>query len=233
MTGVMHTLVREAGIPNIDLEGYYFSAGKWPAMRAGKYEPGFGGQAFRPHGYFYGPIRAYVPDISDLDAYKIVLMLRDPRDVLTSLYFTTAYNHYIPTYNPAVGRPMEARRREVKEMTIDEYVLEETESGWLDRYAVYCQALLHRPNVLFVKYEHMIGDFSEWLRALVAFLDIKVDKLMLDSIVDSSDFSVDKENIYSNKRQVLPGDHRRKLDPKTIDRLTARFENVLNVLGYL
>ena len=42
---------------------------------------------FRPHGYCYGPIRETAWLLPDLDSYKILLMLRDPRDVLTSLFF--------------------------------------------------------------------------------------------------------------------------------------------------
>jgi hypothetical protein len=231
--GVMHKLVQSAGMTSIDLEGYYFSAGEWPPVQKGRFVEGFGGKAFVPRGYLYGPIRTYVSGITDLDAYKVVLMLRDPRDVLTSLYFTTAYNHYIPTHNPAIGRRMEARRQEALRMTIDQFVLDEAESSWIDRYTVYCEELLHRPNVLLAKYEDMVSGFPDWLDALVSFLDIEVNQGIMDSIIDGSSFRVDKENVYSNKRQVLPGDHKRKLQAETIQRLTMQFDNVLSQLGYL
>ncbi len=50
--------------------------------------------AFAPTGYYYGPIGTY-REIPDLDQYRVVLQLRDPRDLLTSLYFSTAFSHAV------------------------------------------------------------------------------------------------------------------------------------------
>ena len=44
------------------------------------------------NGFFYGAFRAFYP-FPGMDKFKIILVLRDPRDVLTSFYFSTLYNH--------------------------------------------------------------------------------------------------------------------------------------------
>jgi hypothetical protein len=46
------------------------------------------------------------------------------------------------------------------------------------------------------------------------------------------EFTVDQEDIYSNKRQVTPGDHRRKLKPETIEHLNQVFADILQALNY-
>ncbi|QKD83329.1 hypothetical protein HPC62_14990 [Thermoleptolyngbya sichuanensis A183] len=45
-----------------------------------------------------------------------------------------------------------------------------------------------------------------------------------------ADFQVEDEDVYRHKRQVLPGDHTRKLQPETIAVLNEKFAEVLNAL---
>ncbi|WP_448604921.1 sulfotransferase domain-containing protein [Thermoleptolyngbya sp.] len=47
-----------------------------------------------------------------------------------------------------------------------------------------------------------------------------------------ADFQVEDEDIYRHKRQVLPGDHTRKLQSETIADLNEKFAEILNKLGY-
>lgn len=47
-----------------------------------------------------------------------------------------------------------------------------------------------------------------------------------------ADFQVEDEDVYRHKRQVMPGDHTRKLLPETIAALNEQFANILKTLGY-
>jgi len=59
-----------------------------------------------------------------------------------------------------------------KNFTIDEFVLNEAEN-FKTIYKAYCNNLLDKSNVLFLKYEEMISDFPAWLNKLSGFLEIK------------------------------------------------------------
>ena len=57
----------------------------------------------------------------------------------------------------------------------------------------------------------MINDFNTWLTSVVRFMGISTK---LESTIEKfkhENFKVDREDIFSNKRQVSPGDHINKL----------------------
>ncbi len=190
-----------------------------------------GVEFFQSKGYFYGPLRYYIDwEIEALEDYKIMLMLRDPRDVLTSLYFSIAYSHSIPQQKN-LGQRMLENRNAALAKPIDDWVLEAA-PGYLERYKNYCENLLGRSNVCFVKYEDMVNDFPTWLDTVIKSLELNdVDKTLIEKLINEADFSVE-ENINSHKRQVKPGDHRRKLKPETINQLNTIFSEVLDLLDY-
>jgi hypothetical protein len=181
-------------------------------------------KAFRPQGYYYGPIGSY-RRIERLDAYKAVLQLRDPRDVLTSLYYSTVYSHAV--ISPKLIR----RRKEAAQMDVDEFVLHSI-GEYLSIYEIYCKQLLNQKYLLFLKYETMVGEFDSWLNQLVAHIGLGDQEKALNSIRRQADFSVNKEDKYAQRRQVAPGDHRRKLQAKTIGQLNDAFKEVLSQLDY-
>lgn len=188
---------------------------------------------FQPNGYFYGPLRhlRWEKEALALEDYKILLMLRDPRDALTSRYFSQAYSHSLPRVKTAAERMLKSRK-EALVTPIDEWVLRYV-SGYLKRYENYCENLLGRPNVFFVKYEDMVNDFPTWLNTVIKALELdNVDKELVEKLIHEAGFDVE-ENVNSHKRQAKPGDHKRKLKPETISKLNETFSEVLDLLNYM
>lgn len=187
---------------------------------------------FQPKGCLYGPFRSPVSieTIPDIDQFRKLLLLRDPRDALTSLYFSVAYSHRVPSH-PQSRVKMLRTRQVVRQSEIDEFVLDKSKE-WSRKYEHYCEKLLSQPDVKFVKYEDMVTKFPAWLDDVIKYWGVSFDPADHPRIAEV-DFNVEQEDIYSHKRQVQPGDHRRKLQPKTIEKLTKKFENVLAQLGYL
>jgi hypothetical protein len=181
--------------------------------------------AFRPKGYYYGPIGT-LRNIPRLEEYAVLLQLRDPRDVLTSLYYSTAYSHAL------ISAKVVRRRKEALAMSVDEFVLTEIEE-YLPIYEQYCGMLDTNKSVLFIKYEEMVGDFSNWLGKLSSHIGLNDQVEALERVRQDANFSVDAEDVFSQRRQVKPGDHRRKLQPATIDELNKAFKGVLIRLGYV
>lgn len=220
---IISALVEPEGMPTVDYDAYLTMA---PIP---KQERIFTSQhvtkrAFSPAGYFYGPFGSWRP-VPDSDKYRVFLQLRDPRDVLTSLYFSTAHSHAL------INRKMLIRRREALEMTIDEYVLQMAPQ-YVAIYSSYCEKLLDAPGTLFLKYEHMVADFPGWLSALSTHLALDHHSEVIERLVREANFSVDEEDKFSHRRQVTPGDHLRKLLPQTVEALDLAFAPVLQKLGY-
>jgi hypothetical protein len=185
-----------------------------------------------PEGCMFGPFRnpAVLDRLTDLSRRKILVMLRDPRDVLTSHYFSVAISHAAPE-NPLLVPQFQKRRQRCAAIGIDAHVREKTPS-FVTRYRKYCEHLQLNPNLLLLRYEEMIADFGQWLDRIIDYWDLPVDQFTRHRFAAMADFDVDRENVHSHKRQVQPGDHRRKLHPDTVHWLTDQFAEVLGILGY-
>ena len=133
----------------------------------------------------FGPIRFFVPTKAIADA-SVILHLRDPRDVLTSMFYSYCYMH---------AGEIEAHtgyRKEVAEAGIDRFVLDMVGEPFyeyrgdygigsrykkhvgtvLDRYERYLTELLGRPNTTVVSYEEMVLAFPSWLEKIVGAFDL-------------------------------------------------------------
>lgn len=180
--------------------------------------------AFKSTGYYYGPIGTF-RSIPNMEKYKVLLQLRDPRDVLTSLYFSTVYSHAV--ISPKLIR----RRQEAKHLDVDDFVLLAAEE-YLPIYQTYCKQLLANKNMLFVKYEKMVEDFDGWLQNVAEHLNLDNEVDALAEIKRKANFSVPSEDKFAQRRQVTPGDHQRKLRAQTIETLNKNFSSILRQLGY-
>ena len=102
----------------------------------------------------------------------------------------------------------------------------------IERYTRYHENLMHRPNVLFLPYEKMVSEFDDWLDRLAEFLGAGEERDVLAGIREGADFSVKKEDKYSHRRSVKPGNHLAKLKPETVAELNERLADVLAMFGY-
>ena len=130
-----------------------------------------GSSTFKSHSYLYAPFRRIYPEIPVQDPYRIILNLRDPRDVLTSHYFSAAFGHPIPLANRKLARAIQNNRRVALDRGIDEHV-RQLSKLYLPRYRDYCEQLLGRTNAFFVTYEEMIRTPSSWLAKITEFLEM-------------------------------------------------------------
>lgn len=208
----------------MDIGGYLWRGGKAHSTPENIY---------KKTGYIYGPFYGMDKEelnipIPNTDDFKILLLLRDPRDVLTSYYYHHAYDPYD---NPAQQEYIMKRSRDAASKTIDQWVGEKIPI-FKARYQEYLDKFIGRPNVLFLKYEDMVGDLNNWLNNLISFSGLDVPRDIADLIIQSADFNVDKENVKSHKRQVTPGDHQRKLTDETIALLNSEFSEILDALKY-
>jgi len=219
---VLSRLAQSVGLSHLNYEGYFALTD----VRRYKlfHEPRFQQTAYRKSGYYYGAFRWFHP-IPDLSDYRVLLLLRDPRDVATSYYYSMAYSHQI------MSRDVLERRGEALQVGLDEYVLRIRH--WVAGvYETYCNELLGKPNVLLAKYEDMVADFEKWLPPVAAHLLLDENSEVMRQVVAEASFSVSEENVRAHKRQVVPGEHRRKLATETRAILDSDFHDILEELDY-
>jgi hypothetical protein len=212
-------LAREIGLAPLNLGSYCFATDQSITV------------PLNPRGFFFGPYRAisHFDDAqADLRQFQTILVIRDPRDVLTSLYYSVAFSHKVPPGES--GRKMQARRQQAISRDLDAFVLESAPL-FAQRYQEFLP-LLTWDNVHLCKYEDLVSDPARWLAKLTEFLAADVDAEFVASLITPQDFVVDGEDRRSHKRQVTPGDHRRKLQPATIAALDRQFSSVLDTFGY-
>jgi len=224
MVKIFRIIERNTDMTRIHLEGYFWSGGQLDGRPQ---------EIYKKFGYLYGPFygmdkEEYTLPIPNLDNFKVFLMLRDPRDVLTSYYFYHAFSSYD---DPKQQEFLMARNKETQSKVIDEWVLEKAPI-FKARYEEYCDKLYGRPNVLFLKYEDMIADFDSWFSRFMEFSGFNLSDEVIEAIHKEANFNVKNEDQKAHKRQVTPGDHKRKLKEETIGVLNSQFQRVLGALNY-
>ena len=198
------------------------------------------------HGCF-APIR-FLVDLPQLDDYSIILHLRDPRDVLVSMFYSYCFIHAGEIQSNT------GYRREVAARGIDDFVLgkagersrdypgdygtgghvEDLIGNLPKRYRDYVDRLLGRRNVILLKYEEMVTDYRRWLEKFIQGFPIEDKQAVLEELTANTPSRVPVRNVdvMAHMRHVTPGDHRAKLKPSTIRQLDEIFSDTLDTLGY-
>lgn len=196
---------------------------------------------FEDHGYVYGPLRLSSP--RDSDGYRFVIarvaqqdfvrdkpclfMVRDPRDILVSSYYSSAFTH--PLSPVAEIREQQLRERaEVQAMTLDDYALLQAEERRRDFACLHDLYTACSRGVL-LRYEDMVEDFDGFAEGLCTYLDIRPRVLR------------NLERRSRPRRNADTSQHRRSgktrqfrdtLSPETISRLNEQFGETLRLFGY-
>lgn len=182
-------------------------------------------------GYGYVGFRHYFnfqPTLPIAELTKI-LLVRDPRDMLTSLYFSVKYSHPVP--EKGRSREMMLKRQEVaNELTIDEFALRNAQSI-LNSFHSYMR-VLDQPNWHLFKYEEVIEKKELWIQELAAVLKLPLSEEELNQLLQRVDVFPNEEKQHEHVRQVWPGNHKKHLSSSTIDQLNGKFETVLERFNY-
>jgi hypothetical protein len=186
--------------------------------------PDFYDRAYRENGIIYGPHRSY-RDIPNLDKYKVILVLRDPRDVLVSYYYSIAFSH------PIISKNITEMRKKALSESLDEFVLRKAPE-FARKYEEYRRFLYHNPNCLFVKYESMLYESSEFLEEIQSFVDIPLSQEVVCRILEEELTLPQNEDIHRHRRSGRTGDFADKLQPNTVSKLNDLFEDSLDVFGF-
>ncbi|MEQ9304940.1 MAG: sulfotransferase domain-containing protein, partial [Marinoscillum sp.] len=140
---------------------------------------------FKEKGYIYGPIRLSASP--EFDVYKrlvgptsspefiadkkAIFMIRDPRDILVSGYYSYGWTHRLNPNEKRRGAQLQ-KRDKVQSMTLDEYALETVQD--IKSHFVLLKSLSEAcPRSEVLRYEDMIDDCSTFSAQITKVLDVK------------------------------------------------------------
>ena len=187
------------------------------------------------------PQRTFVIDDDSLVATPVqrIFHVRDPRDIIVSEYYAVAHIH------PVEQESLRQRRSEVKQMTVDQYALNQpefSENPLEQKFSPLLQRIQQANSGgqsstdIIVKYETMVTHFHRWAAAVVkpfGFASLQLAAVRL-AWKYRREFIPPKSssNAMAHKRRITPGDFRNKLSPETIKALNERFAPILETFGY-
>ena len=231
--GVLKEAVGEVGMKHINLPGIGFRTDmpyldQITAQEMQQYQ-----YLFRDTGYLYSVFGGMVENIPHLEKFKIVLFIRDPRDILVSDYFSTAHSHVLPSKYSNKRGEFKEKRRITLQQSIDDYAIQEcdTFSHVFERYIEHLISS-EQPYHL-TRYEDMILDFDGWLYELVDYCEIELSDTARQTLINNHSKRKPKgENKHKHYRKGKSGDYLEKLKPATIDYINSKFEPYLKEFGY-
>jgi hypothetical protein len=185
---------------------------------------------FEPFGSAYGGFRDLPWALPVYAVGRTVVLVRDPRDALTSFYFSMAHSHPPPgaTDSPDLLKAFQARRDRARTVTIDDFVVQEAAG----HARAMRRILANAPGARLYRYEDIIFDKLAWVADMVEYLGLKSPPHLVSSVVARNDVVPAEDAPLEHIRHVTPGDHRTKLRPETIDALDERFKGLMKKMGY-
>lgn len=218
------------GISFVDLPGFSFGYGfDFDDPNMADEVP----RIFKTRGYCYGGFRMLPKhfEIPIVREQKKCILVRDPRDILVSHFFSMKNSH--PAPGKDAGEKCDKVFSYIKEITakgIDDYVLRVSTviKNSMARY----ETIMNDPNCRLYRYEDVIFTKREWLTDMVEFFEWPVSPELVAEVSARNDIRPDKEDQTQHIRKVTPGDHKEKLKPETIAALDDIFEHVYRLYGY-
>ncbi|MBK6777227.1 MAG: sulfotransferase domain-containing protein [Flavobacteriales bacterium] len=174
---------------------------------------------FRPKGFFYGALRTHC-DIPQPERFRVVVVLRDPRDVLTSQYYSQAFSHAI------INERIAKQRKKVLAQTIDEAVMEEAPK-LLAIYNDYLREYSGKPWALITTYEQMVADHASWLRSIAGHCGLDKHPDLVTELASQGTAIKGSGDKNQHVRVAKSGDHKNKLKPETVAELDRMFGPML------
>lgn len=177
-------------------------------------------------GIIYTGFRHFPVFNLDLSGANTILLTRDPRDMLVSMYYSIIKSHVIPEGNSGMQR----NRELAASLDINDYVVNfaNNYNNQFKRYRI----MLDNSDLTTFRYEDVIYEKEKWLNAVVIKLGLEVVPSVVASVAKQFDIIPDHEAEDKHIRQVHPGNYLDKLRPDTIAKLNQSLADFLIFFSY-
>lgn len=197
--------------------------------------------AFEETGYVYGPIRVsagpaapvFRPLVeptcrSDFVRGKTaIFMVRDPRDILISGYYSYGWSHTISPVNEIAAFQRQLREG-VQQFTLDDFALDKS-AKTLTHFETIIRLTRACKRASVLRYEDMIHDWPTFSTALTKYAEF--DDATLAEIYKRSR-PRQEIKLNQHRRSGQTEQFRTELKPETVDALNEVFTPVLEHFGY-
>ena len=214
-----------ADVPVVNIPNQLGIAGRWPAADEAI------GRIYRQDGYVFCGFR-YLSEMIPPDALarrRKVLLVRDPRDILVSYYYSMKFSHPVPTEGERRDYFMSIRAK-AQSLSIDDFVLSSATTETAERYRGYIPVLDRDWRVY--RYEDVVFRKRAWLTDLADYLALGLGEDEIFRIADKHDIFPEQEDVNKHVRQVKPGNYRVQLKPETIEALNHSLADIIEAFGY-
>ncbi len=161
---------------------------------------------------------------------KNILLVRDPRDAIVSMYYSVAYSHVSPDDEKA-KKEFADRRADVRQQEINQFCLEYAQE-WIHQWNRVLNTLVKNEHTLIFRYEDVVFDKIRLVSDINDHLELGVDRELQHKIAQRYDIIPEKEDKSKHIRFVKPGNHKDRLKPETIDKINELYAPVLSHFDY-
>lgn len=157
----------------------------------------------------------------------IIILIRDPRDILVSMYYSFGFTHTLSP-NKKIRRCQIERRERIRQLGLDKYV-QEVGPRLKAQFDFLSCVLGNTESVKLLKYEDMLHNYDSFYDQLAEVLALNSDiKEML--YVQSRPRTT--EEPAQHKRSGSPGSYKTKLCRDSISQINNIFKDTLPLFGY-
>lgn len=228
LNDITHAMMTESGIPVVDIPAFCHMNGI--ALGNVLFDID---QIFRPKGYCYSGFRGVPPNmrgvLNQLSGNKI-LMVRDPRDMLVSFYYSIKFSHFFPEAATVQFSYLLNDARDSAVESIDRFCISNSYI-YSSCFRDYLE-LLDNSAVKILRYEDVVFDKLSLARTIRDWFSLDINSTRLNELVEPFNVFPMDERPHEHIRQVHPGDHKRKLQPATIEILNAALEKFIRRFDY-
>ena len=157
----------------------------------------------------------------------VIFLVRDPRDILVSEYYSYGFTHGFSS-NADIRKFQESQRREIQNLSLDEYVLKNS-LRMNDDFMKISNILKKCKCGKILKYEDLINNHTQFIDDLNRVLPMKtraINRLYIESRPE------DTEDLTSHKRSGKVYGFVDKLSSDTIDKANKILACTLDEFSY-
>lgn len=160
-----------------------------------------------------------------------LLLIRDPRDIAVSFYFSMAKSHTLPAKGEARAAIL-SRREQTAGLTPSQYVLEGRANDVLRNIMQFSRHVDLYGNFNVVRYEDIIFDKMTLSQTIVDLMEADVPASQMRLITARHDVRPAQERPDAHIRQVTPGNYKVHLSDEAQSYLWQHFQPIFTRFNY-
>ena len=189
---------------------------------------------FKDFGEIYGPLRTPFK-ISQQNNYTNIFIVRDPRDLLISNFYSKSFSHELPN-TKFIKKEFINKRTKFIEKGIDQYCLEYVDK-WIIPYFKNYQEMKDNCNGSeFLTYEYFLNSPSNFINKLSQYMNIKIGKNTINKLTKkaTSPFYRDLfiNNNLSHFRSGKSRQFENEIRKETLNELNEKLKDILIYWGF-